>query len=142
MNLDRIKKYADVCIRLPIGFHLIYGVQDNIFSWDDMLGFREFLESHGFPFPLIAAHISVYAQFICGALFILGYKTRYAALVMVCNFIIAIIAVHLNDPYFNKFPAIMMLFGSFYMLLHGDGYYTIKVLMNQLKSKQRNPPLS
>ncbi|WP_298546434.1 DoxX family protein [uncultured Aquimarina sp.] len=142
MNLDYSKKYADVCIRIPLGFHLVYGVQDNIFSWDDMLVFRDFLESYQFPFPLIAAHISVYTQFICGVLFILGYKTKYAALMMICNFIIAIIAVHLDDPYPNKFPAIMMLFGSFYMLLQGDGYYTIKILTNRLKSKQRNLPLS
>lgn len=127
------KSIADLFIRVPIGFHLIYGVQDNIFSWQKMLEFRDFLENHDFIFPLLSAHISVYAQFICGVLFILGWKTKWASILMITNFLIAIGLVHLFDSYPNKFPAIMMLFGSIFILLNGDGTYNIKSLIHLIK---------
>ena len=40
-----MKKFADFPIRLAVGFHLIYGTQDNVFSWERMLEFRDFLEA-------------------------------------------------------------------------------------------------
>lgn len=117
MTREKLRKYADLFIRIPVGFHLTYGVWDNIISWDRMLEFKEFLTLHHFPLPLICAIVSVYAQFICGLLFITGYKIKYAAAVMIINFIIAILMVHLGDPYPNVFPAIMMLGGSIFLLL-------------------------
>lgn len=131
MNLKNLKPFADLFIRLPIGFHLIYGTQDNIFSWERMLEFRDFLTNLNIPAPLVAAHLSVYAQFICGILFILGWKTRWAAAIMIFNFIIALALVHLHDPYPNKFPAIMMLCGSIFLLLHGAGKFSIEGKRNK-----------
>ena len=117
--------YAPLFIRLPIGFHLIYGTQDNVFSWSRMLEFREFLDVNGFPVPLLCALVSVYAQFICGALYILGYRVRPAACVMIFNFIVALVMVHSGDSYPVMFPAIMMLFGSLYLLLNGPGRFSL-----------------
>src|SRR5688572_12911807 len=77
------KEYGPVFIRLMAGFHLIYGVQDNILNWDRMLEFRNFLDMHHFPLPLLSAIISVYAQLVCGILFMLGFYTRVAAAVMI-----------------------------------------------------------
>ena len=128
-KLDSLKEYADIFIRIIIGFHLIYGTQDNVFSWERMLEFRDFLELHGVIFPLVAAIVSVYAQFICGILYILGWKVREAALVMIVNFIVAISIVHLGDTYPNTFPAIMMLCGSLFLLFNGDGELNIKKLI-------------
>nr|WP_298999705.1 DoxX family protein [uncultured Allomuricauda sp.] len=122
------KAYADLFIRFPIGFHLIYGVADNIFSWERMLEFEAFLENLDVPIPLLAAHVSVYTQFVCGTLFIIGWKTKWASIIMIINFMVAIGLVHLTDPYQNKFPAIMMLSASIFMLLNGDGYFTVKEL--------------
>ena len=119
--LDKYKDYAPVFIRLIIGFHLIYGTQDNVFSYARMEEFAEFLRVRGVPAPLFSAFLSAYAQFICGILFILGALTRYAAVVMIINFIAALIIAHLADPYPRMFPALMMLFASFFFLLYGAG---------------------
>src|ERR671916_602799 len=81
--LDKYKEYAPVFIRLIIGFHLIYGTQDNVLSYARMEEFAGFLSVRGVPFPLFSAFLSAYAQFICGALFIVGLATRYAAVLMV-----------------------------------------------------------
>ena len=124
-TLDRYKEYGVIFIRLVVGFHLIYGVQDNVFSYARMEEFAGFLSSRGVPFPLFAAFLSAYAQFVCGALFIVGLATRYAAVVMIINFIAAIVIAHLSDAYPNKFAALMMLAAACFFLLHGPGKVSV-----------------
>lgn len=122
--LDKIlslKEYAPFSIRLIIGIHLIIGTQDNVFSWDRMLEFRDFLENRGVVWPLLMAHVSVYAQFLSGICFIVGWQTRLAASIMIINFIFAILIAHLSDPYSAYFPALFMLAGSVSLLLSGSG---------------------
>ena len=91
---DRYKDYAAIFIRLIIGSFLVWGTQDNVFSYAHMEEFAEFLRERSVPFPLFAAFLSAYAQFICGILFILGAATRYAAVVMIINFIAALVIAH------------------------------------------------
>src|SRR5687767_12258244 len=91
--LEDRRDYGALFIRLIVGSYLIYGTQDNVFSWARMLEFRDFLAARDVPLPLLSAHLAVYAQFIAGALYILGALTRYAAAVMVINFIVAFIVV-------------------------------------------------
>jgi len=122
---ERHKDYAPLFVRLFLGWHLIYGVQDNILSWAHMIEFRDFLARYGFPFPLFSAHLSVYAQFICGALFILGLFTRWAAAVMVVNFVVALLMVHIGDPYPRAALAFAMLSGSLFLLFNGPGAMSI-----------------
>ena len=76
---DRYRDYGAVFIRLIVGWHLVYNVQDNILSEARMLEFVEFLQAHGFPFATLCAPVSVYAQFVCGVLFLLGAFIRPAA---------------------------------------------------------------
>ncbi|WP_462250256.1 DoxX family protein [Ekhidna sp.] len=123
--MNKLKTYADIPIRFAVGFHLIYGTQDNVFSWDRMLEFEEFLKAFGTPFPLLSAIISVYAQFICGILYIVGWKVWHAGLVMTFNFIIAITLVHLSDPYPSIYPAISMLAGSIFLVFNGAGEFSL-----------------
>lgn len=128
-RLDKFKEYGPIFIRLIIGFHLVYGTQDNVFSYARMEEFAAFLSAHKVPFPLFAAFVSAYAQFICGILFILGAATRYAAFVMIINFIAAILIAHLGDPYPAKFPALMMLAGACFLFLHGPGELSVDRLL-------------
>lgn len=133
--LDKYKDYGVIFIRLIIGFHLIYGTQDNILSFARMEEFAAFLAGHSVPFPLFAAFLSVYAQFICGILFIVGAFTRPAALVMIINFIAALVIAHASDPYPNKFPALMMLAAACFLFVHGAGALSVD---NRLKGRRRS----
>lgn len=130
-RLDKFKEYGPIFIRLIIGFHLVYGTQDNILSYARMEEFAAFLSAHNVPFPLFAAFVSAYAQFICGILFIVGAATRYAALVMIINFIVAILIAHLGDPYPAKFPALMMLAGACFLFFHGPGELSVDRLLSR-----------
>lgn len=128
---EKYREYGVIFIRLIVGFHLIYGTQDNVFSYARMEEFAGFLSVRGVPFPLFAAFLSVYAQFICGILFIVGLVTRYAAVVMIINFIAALIIAHIGDKYPNMFPALMMLAAACFLFVHGAGELSFDSLLEK-----------
>jgi putative oxidoreductase len=125
--LDRNKDIGTFILRLFVGMRLVYGVLDNVFSWQKMLHFREFLEAFHFPFPLLSAIVSVYAQLVAGLLFVVGYKIRWAALLMIFNFVVTIVMVHRNDTIEQLTPAMSMFFCSILFLFHGAGKYSMDV---------------
>ena len=123
--LDKYKEYGVIFIRLIVGFQLIYGTQDNVFSYARMEEFAAFLAARKVPFPLFSAFLSAYAQFICGILFLVGAATRYAAVLMIINFIAALVIAHIGDAYPNMFPALMMLAAACFFLVHGPGELSV-----------------
>ncbi|HEX6186291.1 MAG TPA: DoxX family protein [Pyrinomonadaceae bacterium] len=118
---ERHREYGAVFVRLVVGFVLIYGTQDNVFSHERMLEFRDFLAARRVPLPLFAAYLSAYAQFICGILYVLGLLVRPAALVMVVNFVAALVIAHLDTPLDAARLALCMLFSSLFLLFNGAG---------------------
>lgn len=121
----RHREIGPLSLRLFVGFVLVYGVLDNVLSWDRMLEFRGFLEANGFPFPLISAHLSVYAQLVAGVLIFLGLWTRIAAAVMVVNFIVALLMVHVGLPFSENIAPLAMLFGSLFLVFYGAPRYSL-----------------
>jgi putative oxidoreductase len=115
------RDYAPLFIRLAIGTRLIAGTQDNVFSYARMEEFAQFLAANGTPFPLAGAFVSAYAQFLCGALFLVGLWTRPAALVMAINFVAALAIAHRQTPFEATWPALMMLAAALFFLFHGAG---------------------
>lgn len=114
-------EYGPLFLRLLIGAELIRGTQDNVFSYARMVEFAEFLNTHGFLFPLPGAFVSAYAQFLCGILFLLGLWTRQAGAVMVVNFIFALLIAHRDTPWQADYPAYVMLAAALFFLFHGPG---------------------
>lgn len=127
--LDSRREYGALFIRLAVGGHLVWGTQDNVFHYDRMLEFRDFLKHHGFPSPLLMAYLSVYAQFICGVLYVIGALVRPAAAVMVFNFLVALLVVHTRTPYAAAALAFQMLAGSLFLLFYGAGRPSVDALM-------------
>lgn len=133
---EEYREYGVIFIRLIVGFHLIYGTQDNVFSFARMEEFAGFLSARGVPFPLFSAFLSAYAQFVCGILFIVGLATRYAAAVMIINFIAALVIAHIGDPYPNMFPALMMLAAACFFLVHGPGKLSLDSRLERREDDQ------
>lgn len=127
------KDYGAIFLRVLIGWRLIYGTQDNVFSWERMIEFRNFLEQLGTPLPLFSAQLSVYAQFICGILYVVGLWIRPAAIVMIINFLFAIVIAHLNTTFLETFDALVMLFGSLFFLFYGSGKISLDNRINSRK---------
>lgn len=128
MEPTQNKSLALFALRLAFGFRLIYGVIDNILSWERMLEFRDFLALNGFPIPLISAVLSVYLQFLAGLCWILGYQVKLASVFMILNFVVAIVGVHLlhGDSYINMAPAIHLLVVAFLLYVLGPGNISLK----------------
>lgn len=120
-RLDRWSELGTLLLRLFLGLTLVYGTADNVFSHERMIEFRDFLARNGFPWPLASAYLSAYAQFGCGLLIAAGWFTRPAALVMVVNFVVALLMVHTTLPFSANISPLAMLFCSIFFLLHGPG---------------------
>jgi putative oxidoreductase len=114
-------------LRIIFGIRLIYGTIDNVLSWERMLEFETFLAANQFPFPLACAVVSVYAQFLSGISWIIGYQVKISSLIMILNFVVALVGVHLihGDTYLNMAPAIHLLTVSVVLFLAGPGKYSI-----------------
>ena len=118
---ERRREYGPFFVRLVVGFVLVYGTQDNVFSHERMIEFRDFLAARRVPSPLFAAYLSAYAQFVCGILFAVGLLVRPAALAMLINFVAALLIAHLDAPLDAARLALCMLFSSLFLLFHGAG---------------------
>lgn len=114
-------------LRLIFGFRLIYGVLDNVVSWEQMIEFKIFLSKNGFPFPLACAIASVYLQLLAGISWLIGYQVRLSSALMVGNFLVAIIGVHLlhRDSYLGTAPAVHLLAIALTLFLIGAGKYSL-----------------
>lgn len=122
---QRHQDWGIFLLRLFVGLRLIYGVHDNVLSWEHMIGFRDFLEQFHFPFPLLSAVVSVYLQLLAGICIIGGWFFRYSALLMILNFLIALIMVHRNDSIEGITPALAILFCCILFLFVGPGKLAI-----------------
>lgn len=119
-------------LRIFVGLRLLYGVMDNILSWEKMIEFAIFLEAHHFTFPTASAIFSVAVQFICGLLVLIGSKIRTASILLTINFIIALVFVHIKngDTVEGMTPALALLFGSLTLIFTGAGRISVDKLFN------------
>ena len=126
--MDALRRRADLApllLRLFVGFVLIYGTMDNVFSHERMLEFRDFLANNGFPYPLFCAYLSAYAQFVTGILLLLGLFTRLATAVVVINFVVALVMVHRALPFNANIAPLAMLVGGLFFVLYGAPRYSL-----------------
>jgi putative oxidoreductase len=129
--LDEHRDMGPLMLRLSLAFVLIYGTQDNVFSLERMHEFRDFLENHGFPYPLFSAYLGVYVQFIGGILLLLGLFTRYVGAVLVVNWIIAIVMVHWGLPFNHNIGVLAMLAGAAFFLIYGAPKFSVDELLEK-----------
>jgi len=87
---SRFADEAMLLLRLYLGGFLIWGVWDNVTSVERMAEFQAFLSGLDCPMPALAAPVSVYAQLLTGILLIPGLFTRWAALLLAANFVVAV----------------------------------------------------
>lgn len=118
-------------LRIFLGTRLLYGIIDNVLFWERMVEFSLFLQSHGFPFPLMSAVVSVYVQFFGALSLLVGFKVRLFSFLLILNFIVALLFVHIpiNDTVEGMTPALAMLFGCLTLFFTGPGRISIENLI-------------
>ncbi|WP_051041064.1 DoxX family protein [Fibrisoma limi] len=123
-TLHKLRPYAPFLLRLAFAYEL-YDVAGHtaLHPTEGVPGYAEWLKSLGFPFPLVSAALSAYAEFLGAILMVLGFKTRWAALALLINFSLAILVAHvaIGDTYKNAMPAINLFAMSVFLLLNGPG---------------------
>jgi len=129
------KSVGILFLRIFVGLRLLYGVIDNVVSWEKMVEFSGFLQTYDFPYPIISATLSVYVQLFCAIFILIGFRIRVASFFLVFNFIIALLFVHLkaHDSVEGMTPALAMLFGGLTLLFTGAGKIS---LSNYINSKR------
>ncbi len=123
--LEKYKEYGPMFIRLLVGPFIIWGVLDNILSHAQMEEFANFLAARSVPSPMFAAYLSVYAQLVCGLSILLGAFVRLTSIVMIINFIAAIVIAHRGDTFRGMFAALMMIAVALFFLFHGAGRLSV-----------------
>ncbi len=112
-------------LRILTGAFLMWGTWDNIADPARMSEFVAFLTHFKFPAPEVMAPLSVWLQFCCGALLIVGLLTRWAELIMVFIFIVAFLMVHLADDFRAQFPALILIAVSLHFAAAGGGKFSL-----------------
>lgn len=131
--LNRNRDIGVFLLRLFVGFRLLAGVVDNIFSWHRMQEFKSFLQTFGFPAPGICAVVSVYAQATASVMLILGWQVRYAAILMIINFTVALVMVHWGQSIEEMTTPLLLLIIFVLLLFQGGGSIGIESLKQKHK---------
>lgn len=134
LTLPALARYSDLSLllmRLITGAFLMWGTQDNIRSAEQMAEFTGFLRHFGFIWPELMAPLSVWAQFLCGGLIFLGALTRWAGLVMVFNFIVAMAMVHMSDEFRAMWPALALIIICLHLAFAGGGRWSVDARMER-----------
>ncbi len=119
------KGYGLFFLRLIAGWRLIAGVWAFVFLVNPINEMSDFFASLHLPAPVFSAYVSAYADFICGVLYILGLWARPAAIIMIINFTVALLAAHLQDSVIGAFSAWALLAISLCILFEGAGRFSL-----------------
>jgi uncharacterized membrane protein YphA (DoxX/SURF4 family) len=128
---------AVVLIRLIVaGVFLSEGIQK--FLYPDALGVGRFAKI-GIPIPEVMAPFVGVCEIVCGVLFLLGLLTRFAAITMISNMLVAIsttkVPILLKSGFWSMAHEARtdyaMLLGSLFLLVVGAGTWSIDARISQ-----------
>jgi uncharacterized membrane protein YphA (DoxX/SURF4 family) len=129
---------AIMFIRVLVGgVFLSEGIQKFIFP--DTLGVGRFAKI-GIPSPEILAPFVGVCEIVCGVLFLLGLLTRFAALVMMIDIIVAIASTKIPMLGDQGFWAVAhdgradyaMILGCFFLFLAGGGTWSVDAIIHRV----------
>jgi putative oxidoreductase len=123
--LARFGDLGLLLLRLVTGAFLIHQSHDNILSAARMDEFEKFLTQFGFPAAEVFAPLCVWAQFLCGIAFILGLLARWAGLITVFVFVVAVYMVHWPQGFQGWWPALILVFLGILFATEGPGRYSV-----------------
>src|SRR6202163_1185158 len=121
---------AVILVRLIVGaVFLSEGIQK--FLYPDALGVGRFTKI-GIPVPEVMAPFVGMCETVCGVLFLLGLLTRFAAITMIINMLVAILTtkvpILLNEGFWKMAHEARtdwaMLLGSIFLLVVGAGAWS------------------
>jgi putative oxidoreductase len=114
-------------VRVVFGVSLVVG-----HGWGKLTGFAE--NAATFPDPIgigsrLSMGLATFAEFFCAIAVVVGFKTRFAALPVMITMLVALLFVHMGDP-FTRFEKALLFFGAFAALcVAGPGKYSLDAVI-------------
>lgn len=135
---QRFGDFALLLLRIFVGLFLIWGVWDNVTSPERMQEFQEFLAKHHFAAPWFMARLSVYGQLLIGVGFVFGLFTRWAGILCVVNFLVAIFMVDHHGGMRGIFPSGCLVAIGLYLATYGAGRFSVDAAMRANEMPRAN----
>lgn len=129
--MNRYAPYAPLVLRLTAGvIFILHGAQKlfGAFGGSGIEGTAQFLAQLGFTPGLFWAWVAGLIEFCGGLALLIGAWTRYAALLLALQMLVAIFAVHLKNGFFlpQGFEYAFALFGAnVTLLVSGAGEWAL-----------------
>ncbi|WP_425637035.1 DoxX family protein [Algoriphagus yeomjeoni] len=94
---------------------------------DDPIKFMDFLGIG----PVVSLTLAVFAEFICGILVVIGFKTRLATIPLIITMLTAAFVAHASDPFGRKELPLLYFTVFFCILIFGAGKYSLDGLSDR-----------
>jgi len=88
-------------------------------------------EAMGFPLPGLFAWAAALSEFLGGAFLALGLFTRPASFFIICTMLVALLGVHLRDPFGRQELALLYLFIALCFLLKGANDWSVDAFLRR-----------
>jgi putative oxidoreductase len=137
-SAQRFGDFALLLLRVFVGLFLIWGVWDNVTDSARMKEFTSFLGKYEFPSPEILAPVAVYLQLLTGIGFVLGLFTRWAGVVCVVVFVVAIAMVDRHGGMRGIFPSGCLVAIGLYLATHGAGRISVDAALRANEAPRSN----
>ncbi len=117
-------------LRWATGGLMIYG-----HGWGKLMTLMEG-QGGSFPDPLgvgseISLALTVFAEFLCSALLVVGFATRFAAFNLLFTMLVAAFVVHAGDPFGDKEMALVYAIPFASLLFAGAGRVSLDELVRR-----------
>jgi putative oxidoreductase len=122
-NGSGVQSWGVTLLRLVVGvIFLMHGGQKFFMGFHNV---AEFLGSIGIPWSNLAAIVLTTVEFLGGICLVLGLLTRYVAVLLAIDMLVALIAVHMKNGFFSskggvEFP-LLLLVAAINLILAGAG---------------------
>lgn len=122
-------------MRVAIGaFMLVHGYQK--LQWILAGGELQFADPIGLGVPA-SLYLTVFAEFFCSILIILGLATRLATIPLIILMLVAVFIVHAPDGFDKKELGLHFLVVYLFLLVTGPGKYSIDRFINPGSGRRR-----
>jgi putative oxidoreductase len=83
--------------------------------------------------PYLSAGLTIFAEFFCCLLIIVGLTTRWAAIPNVICMLVAAIVIHAGDPWSDKESALLFCCGFLSITVMGPGRWSLDYFLRNTK---------
>ncbi|WP_276089218.1 DoxX family protein [Pedobacter sp. JY14-1] len=122
-------------LRVSIGaFMAIHGFQK--LQWVLAGGEVQFGDPIGLG-PAVSLYLTIFAEFFCSILLILGLATRLALIPLIVTMLVAVLVVHAPDGFDKKELGLHFLAVFLFLLVSGPGRFSIDTAIGKNASRRR-----